>query len=157
VVRAREQEFGIEIQAADNFWGLVFPPDIYQEQQVKKAAPASQELDPFAAPAYFAPEPTAKPMHVPAQGILATVSGVSVAHARFLEHARMVRRGESTTEAILWLKNTVDMGALLRVSLPESPTFSVRVARRGAVVRSRTMVAVALLNGAQLAAAVPSL
>lgn len=133
-----EVEFGVELESAENFWGIYFPPDDWQEPDSWKEAeagaaepPASPPLPSLAAraAASASPRPSAPAAPVsrasrggqfaiPAKGAEVFVRGMSAVHIPFQEKTtlRPVGAGEATID----VRPVVDVGVTLQVILPDS-------------------------------------
>ena len=136
-----EVEFGVELESAENFWGIYFPPDDWEEPDWKEAAagaaepPASSLLPPLGAraiggvavsPSPRAPAPSAPASRssgdghfaIPAKGAEVFVRGMSAVHMPFQEKTllRPVGGGEATID----VRPVVDIGVTLQVIFPDS-------------------------------------
>lgn len=133
-----EIEFGVELESAENFWGIYFPPDDWEEpdswEEAEAAAaepPAplvlpSPEAGPAAKPTASASVPAAAAsrscgdghLAIPAKGAEVFVRGMSAVHIPFQEKTtlRPVGKGEATID----VRPVVDVGVTLQVILPDS-------------------------------------
>ena len=129
-----ELDFGLELESAENFWGIYFPPEDWQEPdswseaEARAAeAPAVLPTPPLAAnPSQPAPALAASvsrsfrsgPLAIPAKGAEVFVRGMSAVHIPFQE--KTVLRPVSEGEATIDVRPVVDVGVTLQVVFPES-------------------------------------
>ena len=136
-----EVEFGVELESAENFWGIYFPPDDWEEPDWKEPEasaaepPASPPVPLPAAPAIggaaVSPSPRwpapAAPVSrasgdgyfaIPAKGAEVFVRGMSAVHIPFQEKTllRPVGGGEATID----VRPVVDVGITLQVIFPDA-------------------------------------
>lgn len=129
-----ELEFGVELESAENFWGIYFPPDDWQEPESwdeAEASPADSPASPLLQPltasrSAAAPAPAALasptsgdgPFSIPAKGAEVFVRGMSAVHIPFQE--KTVLRPVGAGEATIDVRPVVDVGVTLQVILPGS-------------------------------------
>ena len=128
-----ELEFGVELESAENFWGIYFPPDDWQEpdswKEAEAAAAEPPALQPLPLPAartaaaHAAAAPASRAsgdghLAIPANGAEVFVRGMSAVHIPFQEKTtlRPVGGGEATID----VRPVVDVGVTLHVIFPDS-------------------------------------
>lgn len=131
-----ELEFGVELESAENFWGIYFPPDDWEEPDWKEPeagaaeAAATPPLPPLGARAIggvavsrsaaAAASRASGDGHfaIPAKGAEVFVRGMSAVHMPFQEKTllRPVGGGEATID----VRPVVDIGVTLQVIFPDS-------------------------------------
>lgn len=127
--------FGIALEQPENFWGVYFPPEDWneptswedwerEEERVEPMPPAlgadisGPTPSPWnPAPASVAAEvPMGEPIEVPADGAIVFVRGLSAARMPFQEQTVLHPLGG--VEATIHLKPVVDIGRMLQVVFP---------------------------------------
>ncbi|MGH7534229.1 MAG: PilZ domain-containing protein [Gemmatimonadales bacterium] len=127
-----EVEFGVELESAENFWGIYFPPDDWEEPEVSAAEapalslPSARVIDgaavspsPRSPAAAFSRASGDGHFAIPAKGAEVFVRGMSAVHIPFQEKTLLRPVGEG--EATIDVRPVVDIGITLQVIFPHSP------------------------------------
>jgi hypothetical protein len=114
VVWANEQlnEYGIQLEQPENFWGVYFPPEDWELRipGVTAHEPGNTK------PAQAAPspeEPEATSLEIPEGGTIVTLRGVAASHVPFQEQGLLVPVSEH--DATLLIEPFVELGAKVLV------------------------------------------
>ncbi len=148
---------GVQLDAANNFWGLKFPSDHRQQSHKAddRASEAVGERRPRTEEGLTA-KPCDSPaqselLQIPSEGTEVTVTGISMCHVPFQERTLFLPDECTQSGAVLWLKPMLKIGAHLRVVFADGRTTTVRVVSSlDNAAGERRTVCVALRDGLRL-------
>ena len=114
VVWANEQlnEYGIQLEQPENFWGVYFPPEDWELRIPGVTAHEPSNTKPAkGAPSQEQPEVTS--LEIPEGGAIVTLRGVAASHVPFQEQGLLVPVSEH--DATLLIEPFVELGAKVLV------------------------------------------
>jgi len=112
---SREEEYGIELNRPENFWGIFFPPEDWELGVPTVAAPADDRVHQSGTkqqPQLVAPR-RSQPLHIPEGGTIAILRGVASNGVPFQERDLILPVGER--HGSMMIGPMVDLGSPMSV------------------------------------------